>query len=209
MAPPNAPPNWFCRSGGNGRVLRVEVVVRIEDVIAMELEQTAVHDVAAGLGGHIDQGRRLSAELRRVHRFLDFELLNRIDGRIDHQVIEKLVPNLGAVEQIDVVARSLPANIGQGTRLLQRVAARAARRKDDRIAERQGKKVPSVQRKLHDLAVLNDVAEFRGRRLQQRRSDGHGHRFGDAFDAEPELDVQGPADFEHDACLRLRREARQ
>ena len=60
----------------------------------------------AGLGRDVDQRRRLAAELRRVHRLLDLELLDRVDRRVDHQVVEQLVGDLGAVEQVDVVARS-------------------------------------------------------------------------------------------------------
>ena len=86
--------------------------MRVEQVVAMKFEQAAVHDVAAGLCGDIDKRRRFAAEFRRIHRFLDLELLDRIDGRIDDQVVEELVGDFGAVQQIDVVAGALSADVG-------------------------------------------------------------------------------------------------
>ena len=115
----------------------------------MELEDAAAEEVRAGLRRDVDQRRRLAAELRRIHRLLNLELLDRVDRRVDHQVVEQLVGDLGAVEQIDVVAGSLAADVGQRTRLLERFAARAAWRNDDRVAQlREREKVPAVQRKL-------------------------------------------------------------
>ena len=85
-------------------------------------------------------------------RLLNLELLDRIDGRIDHQVVEQLIGDLDTVEQVDVVARSLTADIRQRTCLLQRIASRTAGRKDDGIAQlREGEKVASVERNLDDL----------------------------------------------------------
>jgi hypothetical protein len=60
-------------------VFGIEVVVGVEDVVAVEPEQAAVQPVAARPGGDVDQRRRLAAELRGIHRFLDLELLDRID----------------------------------------------------------------------------------------------------------------------------------
>ena len=57
----------------------VEEVVRVEPVVPDELEQAAVDAVAACLGRHVDQRRRLPPELGRVHRLLDLDLLNRVD----------------------------------------------------------------------------------------------------------------------------------
>ena len=124
--------------------------------------------VAAGSGGDVDQRRRLPAELRGIHRFLDLELLDRVDRWVDHEVVEQLVGDLGAVQQVDVVARSLSTDVGQRPRLLERIAARAAGRNHDGVTElRQREEVPSVQRELDDLAVVDDVADFGGVRLQQ------------------------------------------
>ncbi len=106
-------------------VLRIEVVVRVEPVVAQEFEDAPVRRVAARLRGHVDQRRRLSAKLGGVHRLLDLEFLNRVDRRIDHQVVEQLVGDLRAVQQVNVVSRSLPSDVWQRPGLLQRVAASA------------------------------------------------------------------------------------
>ena len=118
-------------------ILDVEVVVRVERVAAMELERAAAERIAAGPGRDVDECRRLPAELRRIHRFLNLELADRVERRIDYEVVEQLVGDLGTVEQIDVVTGPLAADVRQRTGLLQRVAARSARRNDDRIAQLQ------------------------------------------------------------------------
>ena len=130
----------------------------------------AAERVRAGARRDVDQRRRLAAELRRVLRLLDLEFLDRVDRRIDDEVVEQLVGHLDAVEQVDVVTRALAADVGQRPGLLQRVAARAAGRNDDGVAQlREREEVAAVQRELHDLAVLDDVADLGVRRLQQRR----------------------------------------
>ena len=75
--------------------------------------------------------RCLAAELGRVLGLLDLELLDRLDRRIDDEIVEQLVGHLDAVEQVDVVTGTLPAHVGQWSGLLQRVSARAAGRKND------------------------------------------------------------------------------
>ena len=103
-----------------------------------------------------------------------------------------------------------PPTFGQRARLLERFAARAARRDDDGVAQlRQAEEVAAVQRQLHDLPVLDDVADLGGRRLQQRRRRLHDDLLGDALHAERELEVQRPPDLEDDAALGLRREPGQ
>ena len=178
---------------------RLEVVGRVERVVAVELEEAAADGVRAGARHHVDQRRRLAAELRRVHRLLNLELFDRVDRRIDHQVVEQFVRDLGAVEQVDVVARALAADVGQRARLLQRFASCAARRDDDGVAQlRQRQQVAAVDRQLDDLAVLDDVADLGGRRLQEGRVGLDLHRFRDPEHPERELDVERAAHLEHD-----------
>ena len=65
--------------------------------------------------------------------------------------------------------------------------------------------VAAVQRQLHDLAVLDDVADLGGGGLQQRRGRGDRDLLGQALHAERELERQRPADLEDDPAARLRR----
>ena len=123
------------------------------------------------------------------------------------RLLHELVGHLRAVEQIDVVARPLAADVGQRTGLLQRLAARPAGRDDHCVAQLgEREKVAAVQRQLHDFAVLDDIADLGGRRLQQRRDGLDDHLFGDALHAERELEIERAPDFEGDAAQRLRRE---
>jgi hypothetical protein len=192
------------------RVLRIEEVVGVEGVVAVELEQAASKRVGARPGRDVDQRRRLAAELRRVHRLLYLELLDRVDRRIDDEVVEQLVGHLRAVEQIYVVPGSLAADVGKLAGLLQRVAASAARRNHHRVRElRQGEEVAPVERKLDDLAAIDDVADLCGVGLQQRRRGCDGDVLRNAFDGQHEVDVERAADIEHNALVRARREARR
>ena len=59
-------------------VLGVEVAACVEPLVAHELEGAAVQRVGPRAGGHVDQRRRLAAELRGVLRLLDLELLHRL-----------------------------------------------------------------------------------------------------------------------------------
>ena len=175
----------------NRLVLRVEEVVRVERVVPEELEQRAAQRIRAGARGDVDQRRRLAAELRRILRLLDLEFLNRVDRRIDDEVVEQLVGHLHAVEHVDVVTGALPADVRQRTRLLQCVTARAARRDDDRVAQlREREEVAAIEWKLHDLLVLDDVADLRVGRLQQRVSAVTLTLLGQAPDLEREVQRQ-------------------
>src|SRR6476620_2246273 len=69
----------------------VEKVSSVKCIVAHELQRAAVKLIAARLGHDVDEGRCLAAKLRGVHRFLNLELLNRIDRRAEHEVIEELV----------------------------------------------------------------------------------------------------------------------
>jgi hypothetical protein len=188
------------------RVLRIEEVVGVEGVVAVELEQAASKRVGARPGRDVDQRRRLAAEFRGIHRLLDLELLDRVDRGIDHQVVEQLVGDLSAVQQIDVVTRSLPTDVGQRARLLQGFPTRPARRNDHGIAQLgEAEKIAAVERELHDFAVLDDVADLRSRHLQQRQRALHVHLLGQALHAQCEVERERASDLDDDGvCLRLK-----
>ncbi len=95
--------------------------------------------------------------------------------------------------------RALAADIGQRPRLLQRVAARASRRQDDAVAQlREREEIAPVERHLHDLPVLDDVADFRVGGPQQRFAAGHHDLLGDAAGLELEIDGQVLAEAQRD-----------
>ncbi len=171
----------------------------------MELEHAPPEHIRAGARGHIDESRRLPAEFSRVHRFLNAELLNRVDRRIDHEIIEELIRDLRAVQKVNVVTRSLPTDVRQRPGLLQRFASRASRRNHHRIAQLgQGKEAPSIQRDLHYFAILDNIAYLGGRRLEQRKRRLNDHLLLEPLNPEHELEVQAATDVDHDALERLR-----
>ena len=163
----------------NGLVLRIEIVPRIEHLVAEELEHAALKRVGACAGRDVDQGGGLAAELRRILRLLDLELLNGVDRRADDQVVEELVRDFDAVQQIDVVAGSLAADVRERPGLLQRLPSGSTRGQHDGVAQLSERQEGSaVERQLHHDAVLDDVADFRVRRLQERHVRGHANLLG-------------------------------
>ena len=156
--------------GWNRLVRVVEIVVRIEAIVANKTENASVQCIGPRPGRHIDQRRRLAAEFGRIHRFLDLELLNGIHGWVDDQIVEQLVGHLDAIQQVDVVAGALAANVGERSRLLQRGAPRTARGNHDRVAQlRQLQELAPVQRHLDDTLVFDHVADLGVRTLKKRR----------------------------------------
>jgi len=184
-----------------GRI--VEVVARVEGVVAHEFDRGAVERIAPRLGDDVDQRRRLAAELRRVERFLNLEFLDRVDRGADDEVVEVLVGDLDAVEQIDVVAAALTEDCRQRAGLLERRAARPAGRQHDAVAQlRELEELPAVERQQRHLAVVDDVADLGGRRLQQRRHAGHRHRLGAIAERQRDRHVEPLPDLQRDVRSR-------
>ena len=105
--------------------------------------------VAARLRDDVDERGGLAAELRRIHRLLNLELLNRVDRRADDEVVEVLVGDLHAVDQVDVVAAALAVDVRQRAGLAERRTARAAGRNRDAVGQlRQLDELPAVERQL-------------------------------------------------------------
>src|SRR6185436_1618024 len=105
---------------------RIEKILRIENVVADELEQAAVQLIRPRLGDHVDYRARLAPELRRVRRFLDVELADGFYGRREHHVVKVFVGHGRAVYQVQVVAAALPQDVYQRPGLLHGVAASSA-----------------------------------------------------------------------------------
>ena len=105
---------------------------------------------------------------------------------------------------------ALTSDVGQRPRLLERLAASAPRRNHDRIAqlgERQ--EVAPIQRQLHHLAVLDDVADLGRLRLEQRGGAVDYHLLGEALNTERELQAERPPNLEDNPHLHLRSKTAQ
>ena len=97
------------------------------------------------------------------------------------------------------MARALTTDIRQRAGLLQRLAASATRRDHDGVAQLcEGQEVAPVQWQLHDLTVLDDVADFGRRDLQQGQGALHFDLLGQPLHPEREMKGHGTAHFEND-----------
>ncbi len=107
------------------------------------------------------------------------------------------------------MTRPLTADVRELTRLSQCAAAGAARRYHHPVAElRQIDEVSSVEGQLHDLTILDDVADLGVGALQQWGARLDADLFGHRLHTEREVHGQRPTDFEGES-LSLGSEARQ
>ncbi len=65
-------------------VWRVEVILRIQGLVAHEVERRSMQVVGAGLGGDVYHGAHGAAVLCRICIGLHLELLDSVDGRLHH-----------------------------------------------------------------------------------------------------------------------------
>ena len=150
----------------------VEIVLRIERVVAMELVGAAAQRVAARLGDDVDLPAAHAAELGAVGVGLDAELLDGFGaerraggaarGAVGH-VVEQ-----GAVEQVHVGARVLPVHAHAEAVRHHRPAVAMRIRRDAGLQERQVGVVAAVQRQLFDRAFVDQVTELAGARVDRR-----------------------------------------
>ncbi len=162
-----------------------EEVVRIEAIVAQELEHAAVEVVRARLDLQVHDAAERLTELGRVGAGLDLELLERVDAREDHDRLQPGLVVVDAVEHVVVVAGALAVGRerrrrapGERARAVD-VRARAAAQ-DAGHRARQADEVAAVEGQRLDLLLDDRGAEIGGCRLQQRRLgldlDDLGHR---------------------------------
>ena len=161
------------------RVRRLKEVPRVQRLVAEELEAAAVKRVRAGLGRQVDDAAVEAAELGGRAVALDLELLNRVDDREERDLAGLRLQHRDAVEQILVGARPAAVDARQLRVGRQRHAGRERRQRDEGAA---------VQRQLHDLLVLDDVAEAGGLGAQHRRVRGHRDLLAHVADGQVEVD---------------------
>ncbi len=144
----------------------VEEVVRVEPVVAQELERAAVVGVRSRLDLQVDDAAERVAEFGGVRARLHLELVERVDAREEHDRLQPRLVVVDAVEHVAVVARAL--SVGrERRRRAPRQAARAvdvrARNPADhaRDGARQIDEVAPVQRQRLDLLLLHRRAELR------------------------------------------------
>ena len=76
----------------------VEEVVRIEGIVAVELESAAAKLIAAGLDLQVNDATERAAELCGVGRGLQLEFVERVDARKDDHGLEPRFVVVDAIE---------------------------------------------------------------------------------------------------------------
>src|SRR4030095_4331861 len=72
-----------------GRI--VEIVPRVEALVAEKLERAAMVRVGPRLGDDVDQRGRFAPKFSGIHRLLNLEFLNRLDRGAHDKVVEVFV----------------------------------------------------------------------------------------------------------------------
>src|SRR5262249_46295552 len=123
----------------------------------------------------------------RVHRFLDFELLNTIYGRTDDEVVEVLIGHLDAVEQIDVVTAALAVDVRKLARLTEGAPACSARWNGDAIGQlRQLQQLSAADRHPRKLCVVDVGVYVRAFCFDHWTCGGCGHQVAHVPDLPPD-----------------------
>ena len=183
----------------------VEEGVGIENLVPQEFVGGAMKFVAAGLRGHVDDAAREAAELSTKVVGLNLEFLHRVLGRdqggevgvadVDGRTVERRGALIRLAATDLVVAPGEDVDPG-GT------LHRLPLRHDTRGESDQVQHVAPVERRLGDLAGLDDLAERGCLRLQQRRAGNDLDDFGHFSDLQHRVDADARVDLDRDRLLR-------
>ena len=119
-----------------------EDILRVEDVVPHELKQAAVKRVISRLRDDVDHAARFSAEFGVVGGLIDIHFLDVVHGRAQNQIIECLVGDGHAVDQVEIVPAALSQNSVTRSGLLQGRPTCAGRR--DRHARGQTDEIDEI-----------------------------------------------------------------
>ena len=162
----------------------VEVIARVECVVAVELEDAAVEPVGPGSRDDIDLAADIAPEFRAVGVRLDPEFLHRLHaerraGRAPGRAVREVVEQR-AVEQVDVRARILPVDAhGQPVRD-DRSVVPIGKGRHRGLEGHQVRVVAPVDRDLLDRPAVDEVTELRTSGIHERLGSRDGHRLGRA-----------------------------
>jgi hypothetical protein len=193
------------------RLVEIVAVVRppggVHLVVAHELGERAAKAVGPRLGDEIDHAPAGHAELRGQRIGLHAEFLHRVDAR-RHRVLVPLRQCRRAAVEEHRVGAALPAvDAHAGEVEVTGVEERRGQERHSRCEPRQLERIASVQWKLAHARVVDDVAERRRLRVDERRP--HVDRFRQVPEVEREIEARGLLDVERHAALGLRAKSRQ
>ena len=183
---------------------RIEVVARVELVVAVEVEALAMHRVRARSRGDVHDRAGVAAVLRAERGVVHLEFGHSVDRRLERHLAVRQVVQVDAVEHhVDrglAVARRhererpLPAERRAQIRILRRSGA--ARHQRAEVDE-----VPAVQRNLLNGPFGHHLTDRDRGGFDERRRAGHGDVFRQRGNAELHVDDGDLSDFEHDLAL--------
>ena len=199
------------RFGAAGAV--VEKVIGVERVVAVELESAAAHPVGAGLDLQVDDAAERPAELGRIGRSLELELIERVDAREDDDGLQPRFVVVDAVKHVVVVARTLAVGGKRGggapretTRSVDVRPRNATQHAGNRAGEVD--EVAAVEGQRFDLLAADRRAQLGGGRLDQGRLGGDADRFGHRAHFVLDVDAHALIDTDLDVGERDGLEAR-
>ncbi len=156
---------WLRHLAAVGADALREVVVRVEHVVADEVEDRAAELVRAGLGRHRDDAGA-AAELGREDTVQDLELAHRLDRWRDDDGVEGELVVVDAVDEpaVGVGLLAEGVEVGRAARVegagaRQVLALLARRHAGDEVDERG--EIALVERQLADGLLFDDRAYFR------------------------------------------------
>ncbi len=163
----------------------IEVVGRVERVVAVEFEGAAARRVRARFGEHVDLAAVVPAELRAVRVRFDAELADglhpeRRPRRASRRAVGEVVLQR-AVEQIDVRPVVLPVDAHPETVRHHRAAVARRKSQDARLQEREIGEVAPIQRERFDRPGVHEIAQL-ARHGVDRSAPHHEDLFFDAAD---------------------------
>ena len=152
------------------RARQVEGVFAIQFVVAQELIEVPVHVIGAGFDCGVNNRSVSAAEFRAVRIGLHLEFLDGVHRGLDH-----IVGFVQQVGEVGIVVNAVQQEIvlqGAAAVGAEAVSAFVARPglagSGSRSQQSQLSKVAPVQRQVHHLAIVHNLAQFRSFRLKQR-----------------------------------------
>src|SRR5437773_1428861 len=137
------------------RGLVIKEILRVEPLIAEELEQAAVELIGAGLRHDVELPARVAPAFRAVRIGLNFELLDDLDGRLKGEEIHRRIVVVDSIEEEIVRGFARTGHIETAAR-----GVRGALAGRYCIGNQQSQifEIASVQRQLDDFRRVDDVA---------------------------------------------------
>ena len=144
--------------------------------VAEKLEEAAVKPVSAAFQNHVDLGAAAVPELGRVVAGLNLELLNGVDRRQSHILVDVGIVVVHAVKQ--EVVRLLAGAVDAERSAFGGVFRALRRQLTARRQQRKRQEVALVERQFLHHAIVDHLAHGRGVGLHDRRDLGDGHFLG-------------------------------